>query len=227
MKGLELFAGSRSFSKVAESYGMETFAIDINPFDNIDLVADINLLEPKDIPFTPSIIWASIPCTTFSVCQIGTHWNKDHSPKTIEAWESISLIIKTLDIINHFLKINPELVYYIENPRGKLRRLIPVYDQLDRRTIWYCKYKDEFKRAKPTDIWSNNFKDLFNPDGWNPRPECFNGKIKCDHEPSPRGCSTTGTQGLKSAYTRSIIPKELCEEIITQYINQRVKQINY
>jgi len=41
MKILELFAGSRSFSKVAEEYGHETFAVDINDFDNIDYVTDI------------------------------------------------------------------------------------------------------------------------------------------------------------------------------------------
>ena len=35
MKILELFAGSRSFSKVAEELGHETFAVDINNFDNI------------------------------------------------------------------------------------------------------------------------------------------------------------------------------------------------
>ena len=66
---------------------------------------------------------------------------------------------------------------------------------------------------KPTDIWSNNFKDLFNLNGWNPKPICFNGNIKCHHEAAPRG-SKTGTQGLKDNYVRSKIPKELCLEII-------------
>ena len=35
MKILELFAGSRSFSKVAEELGHETFAVDINDFERI------------------------------------------------------------------------------------------------------------------------------------------------------------------------------------------------
>ena len=45
MKVLELFAGSRSFSKVAEEMGMQTFTTDIKPFDKIDLVTDILELD--------------------------------------------------------------------------------------------------------------------------------------------------------------------------------------
>ena len=41
MKVLELFAGSRSFSKVAEEMGMETFTTDFKSFDKIDYVVDI------------------------------------------------------------------------------------------------------------------------------------------------------------------------------------------
>ena len=35
MKTLELFAGSRSFSKIAEENGHHTYTTDINPFDKI------------------------------------------------------------------------------------------------------------------------------------------------------------------------------------------------
>ena len=41
MKVLELFAGSRSIGKTAESLGMEVFSVDINNFENINLVKDI------------------------------------------------------------------------------------------------------------------------------------------------------------------------------------------
>ena len=79
-------------------------------------------------------------------------------------------------------------------------------------TVWYCRYGD--KRAKPTDIWSNNIYSLFNPNGWNPRAICFNGNINCHHEEAPRG-SKSGTQGIKGNYERSKIPYELCKEILT------------
>lgn len=82
---------------------------------------------------------------------------------------------------------------------------------MPRTTVWYCTYGD--KRAKPTDIWSNNIFSLFNVNGWRPRPECFNGNQNCHHEFAPRG-SQTGTQGLKGNYDRSKIPNELCFEIL-------------
>ena len=39
MKVLELFAGSRSFSKVAEEMGLVTFTTDFNNFDNVVLTS--------------------------------------------------------------------------------------------------------------------------------------------------------------------------------------------
>ena len=105
MKVLELFAGSRSFSKVAEEMGMETYTTDREPFKDIDQVCDIFDfdLDKMDEEFgVPNIIWASPPCTFFSVASIGHHWNKDHTPKTKEAVLGCKIVIKTLEIINHF-----------------------------------------------------------------------------------------------------------------------------
>ena len=41
MKVLELFAGSRSFSKQAEKLGYNVFTTDINNFDKIDYIVDV------------------------------------------------------------------------------------------------------------------------------------------------------------------------------------------
>lgn len=211
MKVLELFAGSRSVGKVAESLGYNVYSSDINNFDNIDYVVDILEFDFNKVPFTPDIIWASPPCTFFSVASIGKHWNKDHTPKTEQAKLGVKIVEKTLSIIEGFLNENPNLVFYMENPRGKLRKLEVVRD-FDRATVWYCQYGD--KRAKPTDIWTNNLYNPFQQKGWSPRPQCFNGNKDCHHEPAPRG-SRTGTQGLKGNYNRSKIPYELCKEILT------------
>tara|TARA_R100001443_G_scaffold117265_1_gene140973 strand:+ start:981 stop:1598 length:618 start_codon:yes stop_codon:yes gene_type:complete len=200
MKILELFAGSRSFSKAAEEIGHETYTTDFKPFDKIDQVCDIFDFDISKIPFQPDIIWASPPCTYFSVASIGHHWNKDHTPKTKEAILGVKIVQRTLDIIK---ELNPGR-FYIENPRGKLRKLPVIQSVPIRRTVWYCKYGDT--RAKPTDIWTN---DLF----WIPRDVCHNGNKNCHHEAAPRG-SKTGTQGLKGNYERSVVPKELCLEIL-------------
>ena len=214
MKVLELFAGSRSFSKVAEELGHETFSVDINNFKGIDYVTDILDFDINTIPFKPDVIWASPPCTTFSVASISRH-RPFGLPISPEAELGNKYVIKTLEIIKKF---DPKF-YYIENPRGMLRKQIYMRG-LPRTTVWYCKYGEN--SAKPTDIWSNNITSLFNPEGWNPRPECYNGNLKCHHDKQPRGYTAKkesgalgkGTQGKKDNYERSIVPYELCKEIL-------------
>ena len=205
MKTLELFAGSRSFSKVAESYGFKTYTTDNQDFDKIAQVCDIfdfDLQKAIDIlDGYPDIIWASPPCTYFSVASIGHHWNKDNTPKTKEAILGVKIVQKTIDIIN---ELQPAF-WFIENPRGKLRKL-DVVGGFARATVTYCSYGDI--RMKPTDIWTNfHF--------WKPKPMCKNGNRECHHQPAPRG-SQTGTQGLKGSYEKSKIPPALFEELFTQ-----------
>ena len=205
MKILELFAGSRSFSKAAESLGHETFTSDIEAFDKIDYVTDIFDFNPEEVPFRPDIIWASPPCTFFSVGSIGKHWNKDHTPKTEGAKLGIAIIKKTLEIID----ILQPSYFVIENPRGKLRKFGLIDPKFHgrsnvRQTVWYCQYGD--MRAKPTDLWTNIY-------DWTPRPLCFNGNRDCHHQPAPRG-SQSGTQGLANSYEKSKVPEELCLEIL-------------
>jgi len=207
---LELFAGSRSIGKEAEKRGWNVFSSDINDFEGIDYIVDINEFDVTKVPFVPDVIWASPPCTYFSVASIGKHWNKDHTPKSKNALDGVKFVQSTLNIINYFLDKNPNLKFFIENPRGKLRKL-DVVKGLERVTVWYCKYGDT--RAKPTDVWSNHIYSIFNNAGWKPKNECFNGNKDCHHESAPRG-SRTGTQGLRGNYNRSKIPQQLCEEIL-------------
>jgi len=204
MNVLELFAGSRSIGKAAEAQGCNVFSVDIEPFENIDLVKNILDVTKKDIPFIPDMIWASPPCTTFSIASIGHHWHENYTPKTKKAIQGLEILDKTLQLIAQY----KNSIYYIENPVGMMRKIIKGYN---RATITYCSYGDI--RMKPTDIWSNNIFDMFNTTGWQPRKKCFNNNKKCHHEAAPRG-SKTGTQGLKGNYDRSKIPQQLCEEII-------------
>ena len=198
MKVLELFAGSRSFSKVAEEMGMQTFTSDYKCFDKIDYICDILQFDVSKIPFKPDIIWASPPCTTFSIASCYHHWNKDRTPKTKECFKGIEMVKKTLEIIKN---LKPRY-FYIENPRGLLRKMDFIQNIGIRNTITYCQYGET--RMKPTDIWTNNL-------NWKPKKMCKNG-MPC-HESAPRG-SRTGTQGIKGNYLRSIVPYELCKEIL-------------
>jgi hypothetical protein len=226
IKVLELFAGSRSIGSVADKMGYTVFSSDINDFDKINYVTDILEFDVSKVPFVPDFIWASPPCTFFSVASIGHHWSREiigekaiHTPKSSNAMLGVEIVEKTLFIIRHFLKLNPNLVWFIENPRGKLRKLNVMLD-LPRTTIMYCQYGDT--RMKPTDVWSNNIYSLFNQYGFMPKT-CYAGNKKCHHEEAPRG-SKTGTQGLSNAYERSKLPEQLCIEIIKSVINQKTNK---
>ncbi len=205
MKILELFAGSRSIGKAAESLGYDVFSSDLNNFEGINYVVDILNFDIDRIPFKPDVIWASPPCTTYSIAAISHHRPKN-KPLSEFAIKSDLIVKKTLEIIK---KLKPKY-WYIENPRGMLRKQNFMIG-LPKATVWYCVYGDV--RAKPTDIWTNNLRSLLNPNGWQPRPECHNGNKNCHHQPAPRG-SRTGTQGMKGNYNRSKIPQELCIEIL-------------
>lgn len=200
MNVLELFAGSRSIGKAAELLNFNVFSSDINAFDGINYVVDILDFDINKLPFKPDIVWASPPCTSFSVAALGHHWTggkNAYIPKTKDAELGIKLATKTVELIQ---QIKPKF-WFIENPRGLLRKM-PFMLDLKRHTVTYCQYGDS--RMKPTDIWTNS-------KNWVPKTACKNGD-KC-HEAAPRG-SRTGTQGRKNAYERSKIPHELCIEIL-------------
>lgn len=197
MQTIELFSGTKSFSKVACKLGFNTLTIDNDIDLRPDMLLDINDLDIDKLPKNPFFIWASPPCTCFSVASISKHWSKQgnlHISKTQEASDSVRLVIKTWEIIQ---SLNPKF-WVIENPRGKLRKLDIIPNKY-LKTISYCQYGDI--RMKPTDIWSNI--------PFIPRL-CRNGS-KC-HVSAPRG-SPTGTQGIKGAKDRGVVPEGFIKEL--------------
>ena len=203
---LELFAGSCSIGKEARPVGFDVISTDVNQFGGIDIVEDILTLDLAQIPRPVSVVWASPPCTGFSVASIGRHWGggfRAYEPKSETSRLGLRLLRRTLAIIE---ELDP-VVWFMENPRGVMRKMPEVQD-LTRHGVTYCQYGDE--RMKPTDIWTNCTE-------WTPRPMCKNG-APC-HVAAPRG-SKTGTQGLKGNYERSIIPPELCREVMEVAMRQ-------
>lgn len=202
LKVLDLFSGTQSIAKAFRENGHETFTVELDKkHDGIDWYEDIMNIEADDILKRfgrPDVIWASPPCEKFSVAAIGRHWIKGTNlPKTEETEKALKLLEHTVKLIHD---LNPT-VFYIENPRGKMRKM-DVMQSLDRHTVTYCQYGDT--RMKPTDIWTNHPCPNF-------APPCKNGS-PC-HEAAPRG-SRTGTQGLNGATERSKIPKGLCDYVV-------------
>ena len=200
MHTVELFCGTKSFSKVAATLGHSTFSVDNDEQHQPDLNINMLALDPGHLPFRPDILWASPPCQAFSVAAIGHNWNEDDkTPKSERARIGIMLVAKTLAVIR---EAAPRW-WFIENPRGMLRTL-PLMGAYIRRTVSYCQYGDT--RQKPTDVWTN-------ASWWQPRQRCKPG-TPC-HVAAPRG-SRTGTQGIIGAVNRGRIPPALFEELFSQ-----------
>jgi len=214
MKLLEGFAGSRCFGQYADELGWDVCSIDIKPFDGISMVADMEFVKLCDLPFVPDIGIFMPPCTSYSIAAISHHRSMPgYIPVSDFAKKSDRVLENTITLINDILKVNPYFKFYVENPVGVMRRMA-VMRQFDRTTIYYCRYGDT--RMKPTDIWTNDLRTMYNPHGWQPRKKCWNGNKKCRHEEAPRG-SKTGTQGLKNDYERSKNPIELVKDILNLY----------
>jgi len=202
MKVLELFAGTKSIGKEFIAKGYEVFSVEWDKkFKDIQLYADIEFIEPKDIPFIPDILWASPDCTTYSVAGLRYH-RKGQEAISDYAKKSDKVNINLWKLIDYFLEQNPNMIYFVENPRGMYRKMWFTNDK-PRQTVTYCQYGDT--RMKPTDIFTNH------PDP-NFKPPCKNGDT-C-HVSAPRGSSAKGTtQGLAKV-DRSKIPQELCQYIV-------------
>jgi hypothetical protein len=197
----DFFAGTRSSTKAFEDAGHTVISFDNDPQFDVTVQADVFMLTADALIGRfgqPDFVWASPPCTAFSVASIGHHWAPDREPKTYSAVKSMELVAYTRELLE---KLNPQHGFVIENPRGMLRKL-PMLEGLTRHTVTYCQYGDD--RMKPTDLWTT-VKD------WTPRPMCKKGE-PC-HESAPRG-SQTGTQGRGGAVLRSMVPYELGEEIL-------------
>lgn len=204
MDTVELFCGTKSFSNVAKEWGHNTFTVDIRSIFSPDLVKDIMEMDMSELPDRIDVLWASPPCECFSVASIGKNWDGGkcgYVPKTDKTKNALRLLERTVEII----KAKNPVYWFIENPRCMTRKVLPnILDKFgldwSQHTITYCQYGDT--RMKPTDIWTNCLCYF--------RPPCKNGD-DC-HDKAPRG-SKTGTQGLKGATERGVIPPQLFHDI--------------
>jgi len=200
----DFFSGTGSSTQAFRDAGHTVITFELDKEFNATENVDVLTLKADELIAKygrPDFVWASPPCTAFSVASIGHHWGggiRAYEPKTDMAVLSQRLVAHTLVLIK---ELNPTKGWLMENPRGVLRKL-PVVQNYPRTTVTYCRYGDT--RMKPTDLWGV-------VPNWKPRQMCKNGDT-C-HVAAPRG-ARTGTQGLKGAKERSKVPYELGQEIL-------------
>jgi len=154
---LELFKGTGSIGKIAHK-NFNVISLDNESKYNPDILTDILKWNYKkfynDTGFIPDFIWASPPCNTYSPLAYPL---QERDPKTAEPFSEraitgTKILYQTIKIIKFFLKLNPNLIFVIENPKGMMRndKLIKKFTL---NTTLYVLYGD--KRRKHTDFFSN------------------------------------------------------------------------
>lgn len=217
LNSLELFCGTKSFSKEIKKLGATTVTLDNRPLFKPYFLMDVRDFSMTHVPY--NILWASPPCQGFSLMSASKYWSNINGtcrPTHDKSREAVELVRKTLSIIESYLRFEP-FYWFIENPRGMLGLVMDdliketrITDYV-KRTVTYCQYGE--KNMKPTNIWTNLRT-------WKPRPACSY-KDNCHEKVSSK--KKTGTIALPTAIHRAVVPKELCSEIAQAIVNEVIK----
>jgi len=115
MKLLELFSGTGSIGRVFRENGWTVVSVDLEQKFRPDICCDVLALTPEMIGARPDLIWASPPCTHYSVARASAK-----TPRDLEGSDKV--VQKVLDLIDFY-----GAPFFMENPMGLLRTR-PVVD---------------------------------------------------------------------------------------------------
>ena len=209
MRVLDLFAGTGSSTQAFVDRGWVRCRVELDPQHEAEVTGNVASLDVEEVLDVlggrPDFVWASPPCTSFSLMSCGRHWNTTATgalvPASPTAVDGVRLFAATRALIE---TLRPQW-WLVENPTAVARSTVGswMYADVPRTAVTYCAYGHEFR--KPTDLFGRP------PSNWVPRPRCPNG-APC-HRSAPAG-SRTGIQspGLNPV-ERSRVPYELGESL--------------
>ena len=150
MKTLELFSGTKSFSKGIKRHNDANETITLDLLNKFNPTIQINILDWDYKVYEPQyfdVIWCSPPCTEYSKAKTVGVRNLELADK---------LVNKCFEIIDY---LKPK-IWIIENVGTGLlvKRMNDIRPNLDSFLVDYCAYGKPYR--KRTILWSNIKLDL-------------------------------------------------------------------
>ncbi len=200
MRLLSLFDGTGSLSKPFQEAGWEVQSLDLDGRHGATIICDIRSWDYSEEP-CPDVLFAGCPCESYSCANTRGKRNLALAD---------ALVAKTWEVITHFLRRNPGMLWFVENPDSSMlwRRTVAIpltpTVRLD-----YCQFGALYR--KRTRLATNS--------GYSPRAlcdprtchACHNGKhIRTAQRGPQRGCpEDCCTLAELHAY-----PSALCADIL-------------
>ena len=155
MRILELFCGTKSVEKAFHTMdpNHEVISVDIEKKFKPTILCDIMDLDYKQWqPEHFDVVWASPPCTYYSVMQRFSPRSKEYKQEKLE--ESNEIVKRTLSIIDY---LKPKY-WFMENPQTGTLKNQEFMKDLPWVDATYCMYGYDYR--KQTRFWTNRADDV-------------------------------------------------------------------
>ena len=199
---LELFSGTGSIGKVFRAAGWRVTSVDCEPRFGPTICCDVLQLEPGMVEGNVDLIWASPPCTMYSIARTTAK-----TPRDLDG--SDLLVQKVIDLADQLW-----CYYFMENPHSGLLKSRNVVQGIPMCVVDYCMYAGgdfPHKARKRTSVWTNT--------SWTPERRlcskdcghCVDGRHLDVAQRGPAPGRPTNRHTLEQLYA---IPPELAGDIL-------------
>jgi len=207
MRLLSLFSGTGAIERPFREAGWEVQSLDVEGSHGATIVADILTWDYSTEP-PCDVLTAGVPCENYSIANT-------RGVRLLSFADS--LVRKTWEIIQHFERLNPGLLWWIENPdssflwKRKVSEPFPYRVRLD-----FCQYGKPYR--KRTKLATNALE--YKPRALCNKKECHacvDGKHIKSAQQGPGNGKPNDRCSLDELHA---YPEELCEEIFEHCCQQ-------